>query len=144
MGMTLAINSVLQMFFCLPLLFFFKGHQHFLKILLYLELLVLSIVLFYCIYSYEKDVIFFLRVLGGKSMWGRYRVRLSGNNIAFRRKRFFRGFFSKKMLGLIGLWISLFFFSCSSLGWLVRIFSLFFFFFIFFYFSLTLWYLLII
>ena len=57
--MTLAINSVLQMFFCLPLLFFFKGHQHFLKILLYLELLVLSIVLFYCIYSYEKDVIFF-------------------------------------------------------------------------------------
>ena len=65
-------------------------------------------------------------------MWGRNRVRLSGNNIAFRRKRFFRGFFSKKMLRLIGLWISLFFFSCSSLGWLVRIFSLFFFFLYFF------------
>lgn len=57
--MILAITRVTQIFFCLPLFFFLKGHQHFLKVLLYLELFVLSLVIFFCAYSYEKDVIFF-------------------------------------------------------------------------------------
>ena len=57
--MLLAATGALQLVFLIPLFFFLKGHQHFLKVLLYLELFILGLVIFFCLYTYEKDIIFF-------------------------------------------------------------------------------------
>lgn len=94
--MLLRINGVLQMFFCIPFLFFLKGHQHFLKVLLYLELFILSLVVFFCLYSYEKDVIFFYVFLAVRACEARIglgclviMLRSEGND-------FLRGFFLRR------------------------------------------------
>jgi len=52
--MLLAATGALQLVFLIPLFFFLKGHQHFLKVLLYLELFILGLVIFFACIPMKK------------------------------------------------------------------------------------------